>query len=87
MIGCLQVVRLQFHKNIKLYTWASYIVFFFVKSENNHGNFIKEKKTNYLIHCEFIVSSASVRVFVNKPLISVSNSTKLTQAKLKEWTG
>ena len=40
MIDCLQVVRIyRFMKEIKLYVRASYIVFLFVKTENN---FIKE---------------------------------------------
>ena len=40
---CLQVVRIySFMKEIKVYIRASYIVFLFVKTENN--NFIKEIK-------------------------------------------
>ena len=40
-IGCLQVVRIySFMKEIKLCIGASYIVFLFVKSENN--NFIRD---------------------------------------------
>ena len=43
MIGCLQVViTYSFMKEIKLYIRASYIIFLFVKLENN--NFIKEIK-------------------------------------------
>ena len=43
MVGCLQVVRIySFMEEIKLCIRASYIVFFFFKTENN--NFIKEIK-------------------------------------------
>ena len=43
MVGCLQVVRIySFMKEIKVYIRALYIVFLFVKTENN--NFIKEIK-------------------------------------------
>ena len=42
MVGCLQVVRIySFMKEIKVYIRASYVVFVFVKTENN---FIKEIK-------------------------------------------
>ena len=44
MVGCLQVVRIyNFMKVIKLYTRTLYIVFFFVKTDNN--NFYKRNKT------------------------------------------
>ena len=43
-VGGLQVLRIyNFIKEIKVYRRASYIVFLFVKRENN--SFIKEKKT------------------------------------------
>ena len=43
VVGCLQVVRIySFIKEIKVYTGASQVVVFFVKTENN--NFIKEIK-------------------------------------------
>ena len=43
MVGCLQVVRIySFMKEIKVDKLALYIVFLFVKMENN--NFIKEIK-------------------------------------------
>ena len=48
MIGCFtQIVRIySFIKEIKIYVRTSYIVFLFVKSENN--NFIKE--INHVLH-------------------------------------
>ena len=50
MVGCLQVVRIySFMKEIKLYIRALFIVFPFVKMENN---FIKEKKH---VLCSFII--------------------------------
>ena len=43
MVGCLQVVRIYyFMKEIEIYICFSYIVFLFVKTENN--NSIKEIK-------------------------------------------
>ena len=43
VVGLLQVVRIyNFMKEMTLYSRASYIVFFFAKTENN--NFIKEIK-------------------------------------------
>ena len=65
LIGCLQVVRIySFTKEIKFYTRASYIVFLFVKSENN---FIKQIK--YVLR-DFIAwwkSRQSLWEFSNSP--------------------
>ena len=47
MAGCLQDARIySFMKKVKVFIHASYIVFLFVKTENN--NVIKEIKHNFL---------------------------------------